>query len=494
MPGLRTAMLLTVALFVSLSPIGSAEEAPQLPIDQTAYRVQVVLTFGRDGTQDLEFRRGTVARLQESINRSIGPAWNCRVSEESSGSPEAIAAVARLSASELLQRFPEQKVDKVYLLAIDGGSAGFRIAGREWDAVTRDVTPPQHSQAVERRDVPPAALGLLHHLFRPLLVLEPTRWGGLSCRAKGGELADPAGDWNPLAAGRLFEPYFRYLTKERTVERVQRVPWTYVMPTDPERSVADCQVITGLRSPLSGRRRRVETVALGIRRHVDQTSLRLLRYPPLSKPLPGVELELVRGEGRASMMFVSDRAGIVRLPGTIEGEAPYFWLNARSGQAWLARVPYIPGLRREETLELPDDSPRLRAEGELALLQAELVDTVARRAVLAATARARSKDKRWKEMDDAIREVRELPRAEKFASELNTIRVRYVREAREAKDRAAEARVVKLCADTGDLIRHYLDDDKLRAVREELDELRRIALEDEAAQKQFEAQEARRKK
>jgi hypothetical protein len=267
-----------------------------------------------------------------------------------------------------------------------------------------------------------------------------------------------------------------------------------IVPTEPERANAECQVVTGLRSPLSGHRRRVEVVALGVRRQAESTLLQLRSYPPRSKPLAGVEIEIVSDEKAAPRRFVSDRGGTVRLPGAVAGEAPYVWLNARSGQAWLARVPFVPGLHSTDTLELPDDAPRLRAEGEIALLQADLVDTVARRAVLAATARARAKDGRFKEMDEAISEVRALPRAEKFAAELNTIRVRFVREAREAKDRNAEGRILKLCEETADLIKYYLDDDKIRAVREELDELRRIAAEDEAERKRFEAQEARRKK
>ena len=46
---------------------------------------------------------------------------------------------------------------------------------------------------------------------------------------------------------------------------------------------------------------------------------------------------------------------------------PTVWLYVYSGKALLARVPYAPGLRPVETVELPDDSIRLRVEGELDL-------------------------------------------------------------------------------------------------------------------------------
>jgi hypothetical protein len=486
--------LLLAGIAVVAPAVGRAQVAVPLPAEQTPYEVSIIVTFGQGSVPQQERRREMIARLAEAVERSVGPMWNCRVSEQTDGSPAAVDALERTSVGDVQQEFTAAGIDKAYLLAIGGDAAGYRLAAREWDSATRDLSRPVSRRMIDLNEFPQLALTLVHALFRPVIIIDRTRWGALVCRARAGELAAETGDWQPFAAGRMFEPYFRYLSMERTVERVQRVPWTWLLPVEPRRATADCEVISGLRSPLSGHRRRVEVVALGIRPQAESTLLRVRTFPPAQKPLAGIEIEIVAGEDAEPLRFVSDRSGTVRLPGTVTSEAPYVWLNARSGQAWLARIPFVPGLHDTELLELPDDAPRLRAEGEIALLQADLVDTVARRAVLAATARARAKERRFKEMDEAISEVRALPRAEKFTAELNTIRVRFVREAREAKDRNAEGRIVRLCEETADLIKFYLDDDKIRAVREELEELRRIAAEDEAARKQFEAQESRRKK
>ena len=56
-------------------------------------------------------------------------------------------------------------------------------------------------------------------------------------------------------------------------------------------------------------------------------------------------------------------------------------------------------------LELPDDTLRLEIEGSIATLQAELVDAVARRAVLMALAKARAKSEQWEAVAATIKQL-----------------------------------------------------------------------------------------
>src|SRR5262249_33249717 len=154
-------------------------------------------------------------------------------------------------------------------------------------------------------------------------------------------------------------------------------------------------------------------------RHRPETRLTLITRPPSRKPLAGVEVEIsdeptirddtphlgkqpeqgpAEAEGTTKPAprsrlprLVADRNGLVTLNASLSATGGPVWLFVKSGQALLARVPVVPGAQSVEPLELPDDALRLETEGNIASLQAELVDTVARRAVLMSVARARAK-------------------------------------------------------------------------------------------------------
>ena len=159
------------------------------------------------------------------------------------------------------------------------------------------------------------------------------------------------------------------------------------------------------------------------------------------------------------------------------------WLFVKSGQALLARVPIVPGAQVAEVLELPDDTLRLEIEGSIATLQAELVDTVARRAVLMAQAKAQANASQWEAMNDVLRQLDDMPKAAAFASSINAIRQPALKAARSRRDRMTEDRIKKLCDEATELVTNYLDEDKLKELKEELTELRQLAAAEAAADK-----------
>jgi hypothetical protein len=183
-------------------------------------------------------------------------------------------------------------------------------------------------------------------------------------------------------------------------------------------------------------------------------------------------------------ILVTDRNGQVTLAGATQPLEKPLWLFVRSGQNLLARVPIVPGIRADEVLELPDDTLRLEVEGQVAQLQSELVDTVARRAVVAAMARNRAKSRQWTEVDEFLKKLQTMPGATAFAADLSAIRLNSIKTARSHKDKATELRIQKLCDETAELIRNYLDDDKVRELQEEIVELKKVAAEDAAAEAQ----------
>lgn len=227
-------------------------------------------------------------------------------------------------------------------------------------------------------------------------------------------------------------------------------------------------------------------------RQSPRTRLVLTTRAPARRPLGGVEVEISTEPQPAAQAtpierLVSDRNGMVQLsPKTMAADAPV-WLLVRSGQNLLARVPFVPGLRGVEVLELPDDSLRLELEGRVAQLQSELIDTVARRAVLGALVRSRAKAQDWAKADAYLETLAAMPGTGSYLAELTAVRLPGLKAARARKDRATELRMKKLCDDLADLIKTYLNEDQLKELREELAEFKTIAAEDAAAAKQLEA-------
>lgn len=453
--------------------------AEPVPIEQRPYRVRIAASFAEDSSLLPKQRTGLLAELQECADRCVGEMWQLQVSEEHRLAIGGLDGLNRVSVADLKMHFPAQKIDKLFLLSVEPAGAGYRLAGREWDTTTDQWSAVREDLVFRQPDIVRGWLSLIRELFRPLTVVDQSRSGTVAVRAQAGELAPTDTDWVPLRKGQVLEPYHRFAIGKQAPGGIQPVPWTYLIVDRVERGRGACQLLTGLRAPLSARRR-VETFALGIRREAPATRLSLVAQRPPSKPLVGIEVEVVTEQKQKALRLVSDRTGAVDIPAGTSGQP--LWLYIRNGQAQLARLPYVPGSRSAESVELPDDSLRLSVEGDLSMMQAALVDAVARRAVLTATARSQAKAGDWKQTDAALKQLAELPNAAFFTASLNAIRLPAVQAAREQKQPDAAARINKLCDETGELISRYLGDVKLRDVMDEIAELRKATTEDRDAE------------
>jgi hypothetical protein len=189
-----------------------------------------------------------------------------------------------------------------------------------------------------------------------------------------------------------------------------------------------------------------------------------------NQPLVGYLAEQTTDPKQPGKKSWSDHAGVVRVPATTAGEI--VWLSVKSGDIRLARVPLLPGSPPELTLELPDDTVRLHAEGELAVLEAKLVETVARRAVLMARIRSRATASDWSAVQADRKALAALTTARQFEERLTAIRIPALDAAREQKNGPALARIGRRCREVADAITRYLDADKLKAFEEEIQEIR----------------------
>ena len=487
-----------------LSHFNTTGSAAGSSIESQPYGIRIQIGFGSSPQFDDDFRHRVLEQVSQGIERYVGEFWQCDVAAERGQVFSGLAALERLESGAALQNAFPAEVHKVYLLQLEAAGAGFQTSGREWDMQVRQLGLMATREVHDRREVSESMLALVNELFRPVAEIERTRSGATTLHIRGGRFHPPDPLWQPLSPKKLFEVFYCFLDKDQAVERVQQVPWTYIAAGEQvEDGRTDGTVTSGLRAPL-GARRRILTLALAINGRSAGTKLTLMTRAPARKLLGGVEVELspvanpARAAGRPpgersddghpdleptpekNPRLVTDRNGNVFVSAASVTDGRPVWLLVHSGPVLLARVPFVPGVHSAETLELPDDTLRLEVEGDVALVQAKLVDTVARRAVLMALAKNRAKASEWEAMEGAWKELKELRPAASFVSDIGVIRIRGVKAARARRDQTTEQRVLKLCSETLELVTNYLDEDKLAEFRNDLDDLRRIELEQTA--------------
>lgn len=464
---------------------------PPMSVDRVACKVQFRVGFGTDPLLGPAERQEFLSSLEEHTGRWIGDTWNATIQAEPRLSPGGAFLLERLTPESILEQYGSIDADKLYFVTLETAAGGgeYVIAAREWDVATRQLSPMRRRIVYVKDSLASEAMQIIHELYRPIVHIERAGKTENRLRAIGGDIPPPDPNWQPLKTGAIFEGYSRFLDKKRVLLRIQHVPWSYITVGKIERGVAACTVVSGLRNPFRGKQRMLEEIGLEIRRDYPSTNLILLTRGLNPRPQTGLEVEIlsdakpkiVDGKPQPEILhrLLSNRLGIVQIPAAIPEGTNKVWIVVRSSMVPLAKVPYIPGLHPIDQLQLPDDSLRLRVEGELTLLQADIVDTVARREVIKATAHAQKKTNNVKRVDELIAELDTLPTGDQFTGKLNALKVSSTEQAKRNKDRVAETRIIKLCAETADMIAKHLDPDKVHSVRDDLT-LLRTTLADEA--------------
>ncbi len=460
---------------------------PELPLELRPYRVRLLVAFSSDVLLTPTFRRHVLDRIEQVAARTFGQMWNLDIQENRRLLPAGVVGLKRLSVDDLLKRFNEAEIDKVYFLAVEATAARYILTGREWDTRLRELGALEIAETYQRREVPEAAVSLVAKLFRPLLTVHDAdpEAGTVELRTQAGECPPGDPDSVGLHPGCVIVPVFRYLDRKKIVQRVQFLPLTYLLARSIDGARVSATVVSAFRVPIGARRRRVEQLALGVRPNAQGTRLRLVPRSNPSKPLVAHDV-FVHVKTRADdepqtepTRFMSDRSGTVRIP--VYPQQPVVWIYVHSGASLLARVPFVPGLKPDETIQLPDDSLRLSVEGEVALLQARLIETIAKRSAHMSRARALAKKGDHDQADQEMAALTKLPGIEEFQRQLTAIRVPAAEAAQKQRNRSAESKINKLCRRVSEQVEKFLEKDKILALQEELQEIRKLDKEDEKA-------------
>ncbi len=510
------------------------EPPPPIPMELQPYRVRISIAFDELPSLTPRVRQEVLNDLTVWIDRTYGEMWNASVEENHWLTPENDEGLSRLTWPQVGAQLADKELDKAIVLCVSGQGGLLRLCGREWDRMTQQLSV-RHERFVGDRRALANELGvLIRDLFRPLVLIESVEAGKGRVRVRAGEFPPPDPSVEQLAVGNFFQPLLRYYNKDREVTQVQMVPWSYLLMESSDRSHGACSIHTGLRLPLGKNSKRMESWAIGVRPSFAETRIRLTPHnnptkpligyqvniyervmvpapqapPPEEKPAeaakpasdqkpaPGAKASVEKKEDGTEEVeapkkpagpqfvaqfnkvreLVTDRRGRVTVP--LNPERPLIWLYVSSGGNLLGRFPFIPGVASSATAELPDDSLRLQIESRLELLRAELIDTVARRALLIVRVKGAAKASDWPRFTETLAEFDRQPNSKHFQTLLDATKAAMLKKMQPKKDKSLEKKLDKLCGESAELIARYLSDEKIKQQRDELVELKKSADED----------------
>ena len=458
----------------------------ELPIEFQPYRVQI--TF--DTSACAAIVRPEVAQfrqeLQDVVQSTWGSLWQLQWSDG-------------LEAAKNAGQTPNTSPDVEFRVRLDFRPYRYVAEIIAHEPLFAHQSPVLRVEAASLHELQAAVVSTLWKLFRPRARWEPIDAQQAQFRVQGAALALGDPDLSLLRPTEAFTPWVILQPREKnTAPRANAVPWTLCLLRQQAEGRGVATVVSGLRNALATRPRgRVELIAVAARAQWPQTSLLLKTNTATPRPLVAHEVLVTpepepiapvgttsapAGETATSeepsateiaqpaLRLISDREGRVWLPR--DDSTPVSWVKLLSGDQTLAEIPLVPGATARLELAVADDLLRLRAEGQLHLLQGELVSVIAERTALQLACRNAAKRQSWTDVDTYLLQTGSLPTAEQMRERVSGIRVPAVAAARAKGDKLAERRVQRMCDETIALIQQHLADDKLRLLREEMAELR----------------------
>ena len=487
---MRRLMSTLLLVFGSIAATNSAfsQETPvtekEVPYERRPYEVRVLVAFD-SSTFDANIRRSIIEDFRLVADRCVGRLWDLKADEIAWLSPSNSLGLERLDQTVISSRYANETADVWYVATVENQPVGTRVSVRSWQPEVAIGTSIVSQDILDRREIPVSIIRSCRDLFRPMGIVEQVNDRSVRTRLRGGEIATPDPSFKQLSAGDLLQPLLAYRDKNRKIDKLQTIPWTYVAVNEIDGSTIMGTVQSGLRMSLGGKKRgRIDTLMVAMKPQSLSTTIELVTQSRLPVALGAHRLEM-RSEPiiprpteanpdvdpKSTLLgeVLTDRRGMATV--SVVSDHRMVWLFVFSGDNQLARVPLIPGLQPHVRLEVPDDSTRLAAEADLQMLQGEVIDAVALRNTAFATIRSAAKRDDWPLVNQKLALLKKAQSGAIFLDRLNAVRVAGTTSARNRKDRVAEARINRICDDTATLIKAHMNEDKVRLLVEEMDAL-----------------------
>lgn len=437
----------------------------------TSYRVHVYIVPAEVPQISPQLRQDLQDILTDRIDSLVGASWDATV--EPAPQMLSLAAVGGLGSVSIDKLPPETlKADKVMIVRLDWSYGGYVVEARELDLHTRLWGTAIRTIVGQPARLSDAALDAMFAAFAPLARVEGVKDSQVSLRLRGGQIPPRDLGLTFVAPHTIFRPVVRFNDRDGEIladKPPTPINWTYLRADTVDAGVVTCQIFTGLRSPLTARRRgRTEQLALAVHPPDAPTELVLSSRTDSSRRLFGYEVVGYDPSGKESAVLgQTDRDGkLTVLP------APFGLrvLVIKSGGELLARLPLVPGVEPVALASVSDDDQRLAVEGYITGLQEEVVDLVARRGTLMARIRAHIAADRLKEAGELLVELRQLATRDDLDIVLSEQRKQYF-----SGDASIRRKIDKLFDDTRQVLMRNLDPKQIEEVKAEVDQAARAA-------------------
>jgi hypothetical protein len=461
------------------TPPVAAPAAALIPWELRPYVIELPVSFVSDPALTATARTVFLQSLRQRLTDDLGRMWELNLSEatgESLTSPEHLGII---TADEVKTRWAAPETDKVILLVVGRSGNDREFSVREWDVSSRNLGPVVTGTSSDRRLDVITAGNVVRNAFRSLVMIDAVEGQSTKLRVRAGELLPPDSSAAQLVVGDLVAPFYRQLDRKREVRQVSFVPWTLLKVETVERARITARTFSVSR--VASATRRLEALALEVRPWHAETRLKVVPRTNPGNPVAGARVDIVDRMPTSAdpvpdrLTVRTDRNGSFTVPAEPTPQIRYAIIN--SGQAILARVPFCPGAEREMTINVIDDTPRLAVEGELALLEADLIELVARRQILLVRANGFAKQGKADEAKEIIAELKTLPGTDSIQQRIALVRTAGVESARARKDTVAESRIVKLCTTLLTTAKSHLDEEKFAESLRSLEELAAVGRE-----------------
>lgn len=465
---LRQGWLAALAGFWLLGP-GSGTQAPaQVLWERSPYRIQVLVAIAPHPELTGRLASRLESGLAARADAVVGAAWDLKAGPAPAEVRSLIlSSLATLETADLPQPLVQSSSDKLILLALGARHGGYELQARDCDLRTRLLGSTVSWTVRQRAHLVDEAFRAVMTAFAPLAEIHEVADKTVTLRLRASALRplDPAVAW--VRPGDVFRPVLRFNDREGNPRNIVPLEWTLLSARAAGDANVTCQLHSGLKSPLSGRRRgRVEPLALAVRPPHASTRLELRARTNPQRPLAGYEVHsqrpdsestvlLGRTDGSGALVVAPDPAGLRVL-----------WI--KNGGLVLAKLPLLPGLDPAATALIPDDDERLAAEGIIHGLQHGFADLVVRRAVLMIQARARIEAGKLDEAQKLLDQLRSLGTQQQLAQIIRMARRKIY-----SQDPMIQHRIQKLFADTEQVVLRFLDDRQIEQLAEELRAARR---------------------
>lgn len=394
--------LSALTLFATLTLTSAVPNAVAAGLDArewatAPYRVRAMLAVD-DGRRPQPGLESAVARhIAQRVDATLTPLWSFELAPAADPATRSFCLDPTAAPSFWDKDQPPDELDpydKLLWLGVEVTPIGYELRCREFDALTRRWGPP-HERAVQQAAfVAEACYQLLKDSFSALALIEPVEGDDKQVRLafKGWALPQRGDGDLFVSPGAALQPLIRRTDRSgRLVENgVQPVPWTLLSAAEPKDGAWMAVVHSGMRRPFGARRGALmQQLAIALNYAPGPTRVRFHGRTDVAEGLAGYEVFRAQDDGASELIGVTDRDGAITIP---PGDGNITTVLLRSDGQMLAKLPVATGAA--ETLEAPiaDNASRLRAQAEARVVREELIDVVARRAILMARVRAMLKE------------------------------------------------------------------------------------------------------